>query len=103
MIFFPAKAVWGGTVPPLPLTACYATGVNAVDLRELGDKVEVEDLEDVSIIFTSPETIATTRATLRRLRDRLCGIFVDECHCVADWYVTFSRQCMKLIGALSHM
>ena len=94
-------------MPPFPPIACYATGVNAVDLRELGDKVEVEDLEDVSIIFTSPETIATSRATLRRLRDRLCGIrggiFVGECHCVADWYVTFSRQCMKLIGALSHM
>ena len=53
----------------------------------LGD-VNIEN-QNLSIIFASPESIlqgnGSGRDKILSLRDRICGIFVDECHIVPQW------------------
>ena len=43
----------------------------------------------VSIVYASPETLATKRCrdllTTRNVRENICGIFVDESHCIYKW------------------
>lgn len=42
-----------------------------------------------SVVFTSPESICSQYGkdllASREVRNNICGIFVDECHCVAKW------------------
>ena len=43
----------------------------------------------VSIVYASPETLSTKRCrdllTTRNVRENICGIFVDESHCIYKW------------------
>jgi superfamily II DNA helicase RecQ len=44
---------------------------------------------EISIIVASPETVlennASGRDKILSMRERMCGIFVDECHIVPKW------------------
>ena len=44
---------------------------------------------EVSVLYASPETLATKCCrdllTTRNVRENICGIFVDESHCIYKW------------------
>ena len=64
-------------------------GVKAVYIGETS--VEEKQLKEglFSVVFCSPEGILSDRGTALLLlpvyRDNVCGVFVDEGHCIAKW------------------
>lgn len=50
--------------------------------------------ESISIFFTTPEMLQTTRfrkiLASKQLRQRVCLLACDEAHCVSQWYVLAS-------------
>tara|TARA_B110000881_G_C18512965_1_gene483294 strand:+ start:108 stop:602 length:495 start_codon:yes stop_codon:yes gene_type:complete len=78
-----------------PITALIqdqVTYLNSVDipafhLQEVATSQAAIMNGNYSILFTSPE-IATSqqgKELIAELRMNICGIFVDECHCIAKW------------------
>lgn len=70
--------------------------VNALYLHGMGDMSWNTNIRDIkegkySIVFASPETLSTRSVkdllASSEVRDNICGIFVDECHCISKWYV----------------
>lgn len=44
---------------------------------------------EISVVYTSPETLTTKRCrdllSRRNVRENICGLFVDESHCIYKW------------------
>ena len=78
LVISPIKALVDDQVQQLKgkgVSASYVGDVNTKD-------------EKVSVVFASPESIlenGTGREKILTMRDRICGIFVDECHVVPQW------------------
>lgn len=74
----------GLSVPALHLQGPGDGGISSWDQN--AEKVKNGDF---SILFASPEVLTSGRGkdllASREVRDKLCGIFIDECHCIAKW------------------
>ena len=48
-------------------------------------RLELPSLEDIEIVYVSPETLIGNTEIILKLREHLLGIVVDESHCVNNW------------------
>ncbi len=62
-------------------------GLEAADITSDIPDCILEQAEKFSILFTSPESLCSTRGRelLQSVRSRCYGLFIDESHCVAKW------------------
>ncbi len=80
--------------------------VHALHLYGVRDNLwdnKIKDIKDgkYSIIFASPEVLTSTDVkellASSEVRDSICGIFVDECHCISKWYVKLCNVFILLV------
>lgn len=69
-------------------------GISAVNVATVRSDEERKLLQEgkFSVVFATPESLLKSGTGLLHLtvyRENVCGIFVDEGHCVAKWYVHF--------------
>ncbi len=69
-------------------------GIRAINVAAAKSDEEKCDLKNgkFSVVFATPESLLKSGTGLLHssvYRDNVCGIFVDEGHCVAKWYVYF--------------
>lgn len=83
----------------IPATHLYGTNDSAVWSKTS----ELIKSGQISVVFASPETLTTRHGkdllSNKDVRTRVCGLFVDECHCIAKWYVVF--LCISIIISMS--
>ena len=67
-------------------------GIAAINLATTKTAQERRELADgkFSIVYATPESLlkaGTGLLSTQLYRDNVCGVFIDEGHCVAKWYV----------------
>ena len=73
------------------LERCQATGLEAATaIAEFSDEVlECAGQGKYSVLFASPEALLSVKGTellqLQSVYSRVCGLFIDESHCVTKW------------------
>ena len=69
-------------------------GISAINLATAKSSEEKTKLRDgqYSIIYATPESLLKSGTGLLSsplYRQNVCGVFIDEGHCVAKWYVSY--------------
>ena len=69
------------------ISSCEKLGLKSVKLDDIDitDDMNVMEVRDYELIFTSPETLAGHLIAIRHLDERIGGVVVDESHCVVNW------------------
>ncbi|XP_071796397.1 ATP-dependent DNA helicase RecQ-like [Asterias amurensis] len=73
------------------LERCQAIGLEAaIAIAEISDEVlECAGQGKYSVLFASPEALLSVKGTellqLQSVYSRVCGLFIDESHCVTKW------------------
>ena len=85
MVVCPIKALIDDQIMKLKQIGILASSLGDIELKK------ADSNKGLSIIFASPEAILENnstgngRDTIISMSDRICGIFVDECHIVPKW------------------
>jgi len=71
------------------IVECTNLGIHSCKLES---KKGLADLVNYQLVYTSPETLEELQLSLRELEERIIGIFVDESHCVVNWWVPINNN-----------